>query len=956
MNLIRSFLKDFLGIFQREGTYVTVSSFGMRYNLLTHSSQFVSKTEISSVVDKLKGVRTQLRNTGQALMETRRKLNSADPNYPLIILLLLNGPSSDDYRVPSMVIREDGIKVIVLVNGRSIPDQEVLRIQSSTQLSFRTNFMSRFKIISSLIPLFKSICGSRDNPFSREGKIYMSQRSLSQQWGWKTFGSPIQYRKIAETQIATILDTTNNPDSIIRLYYNIIKSFSIKSRHSIQALGLTDISALRMSRFRQFQDSISMQLLLNNFLGNSVRYKKVNKRVSRTRRVPRLRRQQAIRRRPKRDIFEDLFSSDTLNTKRQNLGSQQIFWRPLSPRLSRIGTNPSAVNSQAPLLNSNLATSRRKAPSNIPSSQIFTPYASKPNYLGQMIGFSDMNSRETGFSDGSDLSSQRKLSDKSTGKYSGLSGGVGSRKGGSLGRGMRRKSANPLGSASPVRLSSSFGQLPRKLRAQALRQKQRRNARRVGQYGRLGGRISIWPRRIIYYRRTWSNLAYRCRRIYFSMKRSSLYTSYGPNKNKLAIIVLAGWPYHSNKFPINRTLKDAGFTLAARRITSLGVRLVIIVMQSRKTLNRFAQPILRAASTYFLHGTWGQAQNSLARFQRSCLQLLGDVGTPSYSLKYVGFQRKKKFGFSIIPTFGPILPPPYETYMTTNYLTNIQNLRRTPNWGKIIPGLRPNYIKGSLNVIIAVDISKNRYGSTVRSSILNMLRLFNKRFARFSLVLVSRTSTISITNYYANSNFINLIKPAYQRMTAFIRRITFNRNNRYGPRYGAALNLIHSNLNPNLRKARRNILLFVAQDKSSDDLKFSASRLKKRGNLMSVLAIGNKYNIPELQAMASSGQLLAAGEISMLPIMLYRLQFAYSLAINGPKPFSQDISLTFSTNIRPLPTVFRAKNNDSPIQKTSIAAKNIFTSKRDEIITNFTTIYPLQYSNETNFSFNMNNT
>ncbi|KAF1745301.1 hypothetical protein MXB_2659 [Myxobolus squamalis] len=96
--------------------------------------------------------------------------------------------------------------------------------------------------------------------------------------------------------------------------------------------------------------------------------------------------------------------------------------------------------------------------------------------------------------------------------------------------------------------------------------------------------------------------------------------------------------------------RDAGFSIAAKNITSMGIRL---------TSNRFAQPILRAASTYFLHGSWSQAQTNLVRFQKSCVQLFGDVGTPSYSLKYVGFKRKKDFGFSIIPTFGQIMPPPY---------------------------------------------------------------------------------------------------------------------------------------------------------------------------------------------------------------------------------------------------------------------------------------------------------
>lgn len=75
---------------------------------------------------------------------------------------------------------------------------------------------------------------------------------------------------IASSEIASILDTTNSPDSIVKMYYNIMNSFSIKSFHSIRVLGLSDYSSLQLARFRRYTDQISSQLILTSVLGNSV--------------------------------------------------------------------------------------------------------------------------------------------------------------------------------------------------------------------------------------------------------------------------------------------------------------------------------------------------------------------------------------------------------------------------------------------------------------------------------------------------------------------------------------------------------------------------------------------------------------------------------------------------------------------------------------------------------------
>lgn len=169
---VREFLRDYLLIFQREGSYVTLASFGSSTHLHTLSTQFSNAGQIAAAVNRIKGLRTRSRSTGQALMAARRWFSSYTPDYPFVVLALLNGPSSDDYRVPASMLAKDGIKVISIGNGRSVGDDELLGIQSSAKLSFRTTFNDVPRVITSLLPLFKAICGSRKRSPSQEGKNF----------------------------------------------------------------------------------------------------------------------------------------------------------------------------------------------------------------------------------------------------------------------------------------------------------------------------------------------------------------------------------------------------------------------------------------------------------------------------------------------------------------------------------------------------------------------------------------------------------------------------------------------------------------------------------------------------------------------------------------------------------------------------------------------------------------
>lgn len=82
----------------------------------------------------------------------------------------------------------------------------------------------------------------------------------------------------------------------------------------------------------------------------------------------------------------------------------------------------------------------------------------------------------------------------------------------------------------------------------------------------------------------------------------------------------------------------------------------------------------------------------------------------------------------------------------------------------------------------------------------------------------------------------------------------------------------------------------------------------------------------------------------MLPIMLFRMEFSLSLAINGADRARRDISILSSTRIRPFATVFRGVKSDTPQATDPLGRIALNSSKRDEIINETTKIPPSNQS------------
>lgn len=131
-----------------------------------------------------------------------------------------------------------------------------------------------------------------------------------------------------------------------------------------------------------------------------------------------------------------------------------------------------------------------------------------------------------------------------------------------------------------------------------------------------------------------------------------------------------------------------------------------------------------------------------------------------------------------------------------------------------------------------VDVTERRVGSVIRDAVTNLLKIFDKRSTRFTLILVSGSSKMVLRNYYTYGLVENNLD--LRRIQYFASKIRFSLMGLTKPRFGASLTFLRRSVFPVLRKSRRNLVVLFAQSSSGDDLRSAAYGIKSLGTVISV--------------------------------------------------------------------------------------------------------------------------